>query len=112
MNSDAGGIVQSVHDRLLNRARESGRPFNELLQYYAMERFLYRLFVSELRDLFVLKGGLMLLVWEMSVARTTRDIDLLGRVGVAQRVEAAVAEICAEQVEDDALVFDADSIET
>jgi hypothetical protein len=27
----------SVHHRLLNLARETKRPFNELLQYYTME---------------------------------------------------------------------------
>lgn len=111
MNPDDSNIAPSIHDRLLNRARESDRPFNELLQYYAMERFLYRLSVSGYRDRFVLKGGLMLLVWETSVARTTRDIDLLGRVGTAESVEAAVAEICSEAVEADGLVFDADSIQ-
>lgn len=36
-------VSDSVHQRLLNKARESGRPFNEVLQYFAMERFLYRL---------------------------------------------------------------------
>ena len=39
-------VAASVHQRLLNRARETGRPFNELLQYFAMERLLYRLSVS------------------------------------------------------------------
>ena len=33
-------IAGSVHQRLLNKAKETDRPFNELLQYYAMERFL------------------------------------------------------------------------
>jgi hypothetical protein len=33
-------LAASVHARLLNRAKAEGRPFNELLQYYAMERFL------------------------------------------------------------------------
>jgi len=32
----------SVRQRLFNRAKLDRRPFNELLQYYAMERFLYR----------------------------------------------------------------------
>jgi len=36
----------SVRQRLLNYAKASGRPFAEVLQYYAMERFLYRLSVS------------------------------------------------------------------
>jgi len=38
-------LEASIHQRLLNQARESGRPFNELL---AIERFLYRL--SQLND--------------------------------------------------------------
>ena len=37
----------SVRQRLLNQAREQGRPFQELLQYYVMERFLYRLSKSK-----------------------------------------------------------------
>jgi hypothetical protein len=28
---------------LLNKARQTHRPFDELLQYYAMERFFYRI---------------------------------------------------------------------
>jgi len=52
-------IAASVRQRLLNHARETGRPFNELLQYFAMERFLYRLSKSPYVDNFVLKGALM-----------------------------------------------------
>ena len=36
-------VSASVHQRLLNIARETARPFDEVLQYFAMERFLYRL---------------------------------------------------------------------
>jgi hypothetical protein len=39
----AKNVPASVHRRLLNLAREKKRPFHELLQYYAMERFLFRL---------------------------------------------------------------------
>ena len=49
-------ITASVHQRLLNKARETVRPFNELLQYFAMERFLYRLSKSLHTEKFVLKG--------------------------------------------------------
>jgi len=35
-------LAASVHQRLLNKAKESSRPFNELLQYFVIERFVYR----------------------------------------------------------------------
>jgi hypothetical protein len=52
-------LVASIHRRLLNKANEEGRPFNELLQYFTMERFLYRLSKSRHGTKFVLKGALM-----------------------------------------------------
>lgn len=73
-------IAASVRARLANQARATGRPFQELLQYYGLERFLYRLSQTEHRDRFVLKGALMLRVWEAPDSRPTRDIDLLGQV--------------------------------
>jgi hypothetical protein len=72
-------IGAAIRQRLLNKARQEIRPFNELLQYYAMERFLYRLSISPYKDCFILKGALMLRVWNSPQARPTMDIDLLGR---------------------------------
>ena len=34
-------IAASVHDRLKNVSKNSGRTFNDLAQYYALERWLY-----------------------------------------------------------------------
>jgi hypothetical protein len=68
----------SIRQRLLNRARSDHRPFNELVQYYAMERFLYRLAQSPHAGRFILKGALMLRVWKSPEFRSTMDIDLLG----------------------------------
>ena len=56
-------LSASVHQKLLNRARSDARPFNELLQYYAIERFLSRLSSSSHRENFILKGALVLWVW-------------------------------------------------
>lgn len=70
-------IPASVHDRLLERAKSGRRPFDELLQYYAMERFLYRLSQSRHADRFILKGALMLRVWRLPEFRPTMDIDML-----------------------------------
>ena len=33
-------VAASVRQRLLNHARAERRPFNEVLQYFALERFL------------------------------------------------------------------------
>jgi len=104
-------VAASIRQRLLNKARESGRPFNELLQYFAMERFLYRLSQSAHADKFVLKGALMFSAWHAPVTRPTMDIDLLGITD--NSVEAIVAlakEVCAQDVAQDGLVFDADSV--
>ena len=40
---NVSNLAASVQARLQNHARASKRPVQELLQYYAMERFLYRL---------------------------------------------------------------------
>jgi predicted nucleotidyltransferase component of viral defense system len=106
-------IAASVHQRLLNLARQSGRPFNELAQYYALERWLYRLSQSDYRNQFVLKGALMLLVWKMSVTRPTRDIDLLGRasndLASIRNIIATICQICADE---DGMFFNHESVTT
>jgi hypothetical protein len=100
-------VAASVRQRLTNAARSSGRPFQEVLEYYAMERFLYRLSRSPHAGRFVLKGALLFRVWGGAATRPTRDIDLLGRV--ENTVEAVVPifrEVCRAAVEPDGLVFD------
>ena len=67
----------SVRQRLLNRSKREDRPFNEFLQYYAIERFLYRLSRSPYADRFILKGALMLNIWCSDESRSTMDIDML-----------------------------------
>ncbi len=103
----------SVRQRLLNRARNDQRPFNELLQYYAMERFLYRLSRSGHADKFILKGAMMLRVWQSPELRPTMDIDFLGRTSNEETAIAIqIRDILAVAVESDGLAFDPDSIQT
>jgi len=105
-------MAASFRQRLLNKARKSGRPFNELLQYFAMERFLYRLSKSSYRKHLILKGALMFAVWEAPTSRPTKDIDLLGRIdNNVDVIVAAIRNICLEDVEPDGIVFDASSVE-
>lgn len=74
-------ISASVRPRLLNRSKTDNRSFNELLQYHAMERFLYRLSLSSHSQQYILKGALMLRVWNSPELRPTMDIDMLGKTG-------------------------------
>lgn len=104
-------VAASVRQRLLNQARASGRPFQELLQYFAMERFLFRVSRSPHAENVVLKGALMLAMWKVSLTRPTKDIDLLGQM--ANDVEGivdVVKELCRQDVEPDGLVFDPASV--
>lgn len=104
-------LPASVRQRLTNKAKETNRPFQELLQYFAMERFLYRLAQSPHAGKFILKGALMFTAWGGPLSRPTKDIDLLARMD--NRVEAVVAlmrAVCSEEVEPDGLVFDVESV--
>jgi len=100
-------LAASVNARLQNHARTTRRPFQEVLQYYAMERFLYRLSVSPHSSNFVLKGALMLHVWDAPLARATKDVDFLGRMNNSlENVERVIRDVCTIDVEPDAMDFD------
>jgi hypothetical protein len=102
-----------VQDRLRNAAKERGRPFAELLELYAVERFLHRLGRSRQRERFVLKGALLLRQWLGADTRPTRDVDLLGPVDLDERaLREALEEILGVGVEDDGIAFDLGSILT
>ena len=73
-------VPASVRQKLLNISRKDNRPFNELIQYYAMERFLYRLSQSDYADSFILKGALALQVREVEKFRPTMDIDISQKI--------------------------------
>jgi len=105
-------IAASVRGRLQKKAKDTGRPFEELLQYYAMERLLYRLTKSPHAGKFVLKGALMLVAWRTPAFRPTRDIDFLARMpNDLESVAAVFKEICQQPIDDDGTVFDAESVQ-
>ena len=104
-------VAASIRQRLLNKAKESSRPFNEVLQYYALERFLYRLSVSKYADKFILKGALLFAVWRQSQFRSTVDIDLLGKINnEPEAITKVFRDICKVKVEDDGMRFDDSSV--
>jgi predicted nucleotidyltransferase component of viral defense system len=106
-------LAASVRQRLLNQAHAQGRPFQELLQYYAIERFLYRLAQSSHCDKFILKGALLLTAWQTPLSRSTVDIDLLGKTSnKLEHIASLMSEICGLDVEADGVKFDPASIKT
>ena len=111
MAREVTNLPASVHDRLLNKATESSRPFNELLQYFAMERFIYRLSKTRHASKFILKGALMFSVWGSPSSRPTKDIDLLGKTSNNTReIENIMKDACKIKVEPDGMTFDEDSV--
>lgn len=104
-------IAASVHSRLANKSKSTSRPFNELLQFFAIERFIYRLCQTPHADKFVLKGALMFSTWSPSIARPTMDIDFLGRLeNSLDVVAAAMKDACRVTVPPDGMTFDPDSV--
>lgn len=109
----AKDIAASVRQRLLNYSRKNNRPFAEVLQYFAMERFLYRLSQSQHKDRFILKGALMLQVWQTPSSQPTMDIDMLGKISNSEEsIRSQINEILVTDVEPDGLLFDANTIKS
>jgi len=88
-----------------------GRPTDELFVLYVLERFLFRLSLSDLRDRLVLKGGMLLAAF--GDRRPTRDVDLLA-LSVSSDVAAVAAivrTVLAVEV-DDGVGFEPDRLTT
>jgi hypothetical protein len=112
MKNEIKNLPASIHQRLLNQAKADQRSFNELLQYFAMERFLYRCSQSRHSRCVILKGALMLKVWEAGEFRSTKDIDLLAQ-NISNDLKSMVElvkDIIAVQIEPDGLNFQPDSV--
>lgn len=89
------------------KARAEGRPTEELIVLYLLEAFLRRLATSPRRDMFVLKGGVLLAAF--GDRRPTRDVDFQVRqlANDVDTVTSVVREVAAREA-DDGVVFDTD----
>ncbi|MCI0382263.1 MAG: nucleotidyl transferase AbiEii/AbiGii toxin family protein [Chlamydiae bacterium] len=105
-------IPASIRDKLLNKSRILKCSFLELLQYYSIERFLYRLSISKHAHKFFLKGALMFRAWHMMDHRATIDVDLLGKTkNTIQNLENICKEICKQSILiEDGITFSSNSV--
>ena len=86
----AGGRAYLDLQRL---ARDLGRPTDELLRGYVLERFLWRVASSRYRDQLILKGGMLMAI--LAQRRPTADVDMLANAipNELEHVSDIVAEI-------------------
>ena len=99
-------MAASVRSRLLNIARQSGKPFDQILFLYGQERFLFRLSLTPYKEKLVLKGGLLLVGLGFPQVRPTRDIDLLGLMNSDIETVSDIIKEIGNRDFDDGLRFD------
>jgi predicted nucleotidyltransferase component of viral defense system len=106
-------LAASVHARLAQRRAKTGEDFNVLLVRFSLERLLYRLSRSTHREQFILKGAMLFALWEPTLHRVTRDLDLLGFGNPSRgQLTEIFRELCRVEVEADGVDFDAASVTT
>ncbi len=111
MKKDIKNLKASIRAQLQNKARESNRPFSEVLQYYGIERFLYRVSQSKYADKFILKGALMFTVWHVPERRATLDIDFSAQYdNQIFSIEKMMKDICKIDVISDGIIFDSNGV--
>ena len=110
MAEGSNNSAASVRQRLLNLSREQGRIFEVVLVTYGLERLIYRLSISEFRDRFILKGGILVTFWIEDENRVTRDADFLGHGDASEdHLKSVFASILSLEA-DDGLVYDIDGL--
>ena len=55
--------ARQLKDLIRNLSREKSADAQLLMRNYMMERFLERISLSEYRDKFILKGGMLVAAW-------------------------------------------------
>ncbi|MEX2205249.1 MAG: nucleotidyl transferase AbiEii/AbiGii toxin family protein [Myxococcota bacterium] len=93
-------------------ASERREDFSLTLGRYAVERFLYRISISDVREQFVLKGALLFELWFDEPHRPTRDADFLGSGEKdAETLTRTIRAVCAIHA-DDGMSYDRATVTT
>ena len=67
--------ARQLKDLIRNLSKDKAADAQILMRNYMMERFLERISLSEYRDKFILKGGMLVAAMVGLDARSTMDID-------------------------------------
>jgi predicted nucleotidyltransferase component of viral defense system len=100
--------IASIQDRLLALSRAQGLNHQLTLTRYFQERFLFRLSQSVFREVFLLKGGVLVYAWQGSSTRPTLDIDFLGRnvANDLQTIKGIFQQVAGQSFPADRVVFE------
>ena len=94
--------ARQLKDLICNLSKDKSADAQILMRNYMMERFLERISLSEYRDKFILKGGMLVAAMVGLDARSTMDIDATVKgatVGI-EEVENMIASIISVPVDD------------
>ena len=94
--------ARQLKDLIRNLSKDKSADAQILMRNYMMERFLERISLSEYRDKFILKGGMLVAAMVGLDARSTMDIDATVKgatVGI-EDVENMIASIISVLVDD------------
>jgi len=94
--------AMSLKAQIRNLAKEKNVMAQILLQNYMFERFLERLSLSEYKDSFILKGGMLISAIVGIDSRTTMDLDatLRGLTLTEESILKTVNAICSISIDD------------
>jgi len=95
--------AMSLKAQIKNLARKKNIKAQVLLQNYMFERFLERLSLSEYKDKFVLKGGMLVAALVGIDIRSTMDLDatLRGLPLTVENISKTINDICAHPMQDE-----------
>lgn len=98
--------AKQLKDLIRNLSKTKAADAQVLMRNYMMERFLERISLSEYRDKFILKGGMLVAAMVGLDARSTMDIDatVKGATVSIEEVENMIASIISVAI-DDGVVF-------
>lgn len=94
--------AKQLKDLIRNLSKAKSADAQILMRNYMMERFLERISLSEYRDKFILKGGMLVAAMVGLDARSTMDMDATVKgatIGIPE-VEAMIATIISVQMDD------------
>ncbi|MBC3899991.1 nucleotidyl transferase AbiEii/AbiGii toxin family protein [Acetobacterium malicum] len=93
---------KQLKDLIRNLSKKKAADAQMLMRHYMMERFLERISLSEYKDQFILKGGILVTAMIGLNARSTMDLDATVKgINVnAEDVEQIVASIASVPLDD------------